>query len=446
MDTEAVAPALEFHDIQSPILRRRPAPYFGSYLHLRIDDPAQGRELVRRIIPHVVSAAEYASRDTWLAVVFTCAGLRALGVPESSLASFPLEFRQGMAQRAQAIGDRGDSAPERWEAPYGTGEIHVALALLSISEQTWRKELEVARRELDGLPGVTLLRREDFAQVPNGRTQLGYKDGISFPNIAGNGVNPIAGGGEPIAAGEFVLGYPGESGHALPTPTPIELGRNGTFLGFRKVHVRVAAFRRFLRENATASLSEEFIAAKMVGRWRSGAPLMLSPERDDPEIAQDVRRLNDFDYADDPAGMRCPAGAHIRRLNPRSAPLVVMTDVNLHRIIRHGATYGPPLPEGVLEDDGIERGIFFIFISARAPSTFEFLKSEWIDNGNFADLGHQMDPIAGDNDGTGTFTIPMRPVRKRLNGLERFTVTRGGEYGFMPSLSALRWLAELADV
>lgn len=441
----AAMPVLEIADIQSPILRRRPAPYVGSHVLLRIDDAARGRELIRRLVPHVVSAADYASRDSWLAVALTYEGLRALGTPAASLASFPVAFRAGMASRAEMLGDVDESAPQRWDAPYGTGQIHVALSLLATSEDIWQTNLKTARSELDGLPGVTLLAREDFKQVPDGRTQFGYRDGISFPQIAGNGDNPIPDLAGSIAAGEFVLGYPSETGVAIAGPVPDILGRNGTFLGFRKVHTRVAAFRRFLRDNATADMDEERLAAKMVGRWRSGAPLDLAADADDPDLGVDLARTNRFDYAEDPGGLRCPAGAHVRRMNPRKSELAVMTDVNLHRILRHGATYGAPLPPGVLDDDGGERGIFFIFMSARATETFEFLKTEWINNGNFVGLGKQMDPIAGAHDGTGTFTIPQRPIRRRLHGLERFTITRGGEYAFMPSISALRWLGELRD-
>lgn len=114
--------------------------------------------------------------------------------------------------------------------------------------------------------------------------------------------------------------------------------------------------------------------------------------------------------------------------------------MRVHRILRYGAVYGDPLPDGVLDDDGAARGVYFMFLSAR-PHALEFLKGEWIDNGGFVGLGAENDPIAGDNAGHGTYTIPAQPVRRRLHGLERFTVTKGGEYAFLPSLSALRWLA-----
>lgn len=441
MGTDQTAPKLELEDIQSIILRRRPSPYCGCHVLLRIEDASQGRELLHKLRPYVLSAAEHGRQDTWMAVVITYKGLLALEVPEASLASFPAAFRDGMAARASSVGDTGESSPEHWDRPYGTGDIHVAITLLSTTDAIFQANLEKARSVLASLPGVTLLVREDFAQSPGARTPFGYKDGISFPNIIGNAVNPIVDDEEPIAAGEFIFGYPGEAGRMLAMPEPALLGRNGTFVSFRKLHSNVAAFRRFLNANATSTMSAQLLAAKMVGRWPSGAPLMLAPEQDAPELGSDLQQMNNFTYAQDPKGLRCPIGAHIRRMNPRDTALEVMTNVKIHRIIRHGTSYGPPLPENVLDDDGKERGIFFIFLSAKAPETFEFLKKEWINTGNFLGLGTEEDPIAGVHTGTGMFTIPMKPIRRRLQGLERFTVTRGGEYGFVPGLSALRWLA-----
>jgi Dyp-type peroxidase family len=441
MGTDQAAPKLELEDIQSIILRRRPSPYRGCHVLLKIEDASQGRELLNKLRPYVLSAAEYGRQDTWMAVVITYAGLVALEVPESSLGSFPAAFRDGMAARASNVGDTGESSPEHWDRPYGTGDIHIAVTLLSTTDEVWRANLEKAGAVLDSLPGVTLLVREDFEQRPGERTPFGYKDGISFPNIIGNSVNPIVDQEEPIAAGEFILGYPGEAGRMLAMPQPALLGRNGTFVSFRKLHSKVAAFRRFLSANATSRMSAELLAAKMVGRWPSGAPLMLASEEDAPELGSDLKQMNNFTYAQDPKGLRCPIGAHIRRMNPRDTALEVMTNVKIHRIIRHGTSYGPPLPENVMDDDGKERGIFFIFLSAKAPETFEFLKREWINTGNFLGLGTEEDPIAGEHAGAGMFTIPMKPIRRRLQGMERFTITRGGEYGFVPSLSALRWLA-----
>jgi Dyp-type peroxidase family len=227
-------------------------------------------------------------------------------------------------------------------------------------------------------------------------------------------------------------------------PTPAVLGRNGTYVVFRKLHTKVAAYRQYLRARAADRADEALLGAKMVGRWQSGAPLALSPDGDDPELGQDSRRNNDFGYAADPRGFSCPVGAHARRANPRDAfDHDGSVDVRLHRMIRRGTSYGPMLPEGVLEDDGVDRGIIFVFAGAHLRRQFEFVKTQWLNDGIFIGAPSERDPLVGPHDGTGAFTIPRRPVRRRLQDLPPFVVTRGGEYCFAPGLRALRWLAEL---
>ena len=118
--------------------------------------------------------------------------------------------------------------------------------------------------------------------------------------------------------------------------------------------------------------------------------------------------------------------------------------VRIHRMIRRGTAYGPLLPEGVLEDDGVDRGLMFAFVGAHLGRQFEFVQSEWVNDGSFIGAGDAKDPIIGASDKTNSFTVPRRPVRRRLQGLPRFVVTRGGEYCFTPGLRALRWLADLS--
>jgi Dyp-type peroxidase family len=223
----------------------------------------------------------------------------------------------------------------------------------------------------------------------------------------------------------------------------VVLGRNGSYMAFRKLRQDVAAFRRYLAERATSTADEEWLAAKLMGRWRSGAPLALSPDHDDPALGADHKRRNDFlYYDDDPNGFKCPIGSHIRRMNPRDHFKDEMIQVNRHRLIRRGTVYGPLLPDGVLEDDGAERGIFFVFIGADLQRQFEFVQSQWVNQGIFIGAPGEKDPIVGANDGTGVFTIPKQPVRRRLHGLSQFVTNRGGEYFFVPGLRALRWLAD----
>jgi Dyp-type peroxidase family len=436
---------IDLDDVQATVLRQRPAPYFGTHVLLRVDDSRAGRSLLRRLTPHVDSAVEWwKASDPWLAVAISYAGLESLGVPEASLQSFPEAFRLGMAKRAGALHDVGLNDPAHWEFPFGTGQVHIGLSAFSDSIEKWRHVVEVARDQYENLSGVTVLQTQDFGQQPDDLNPLGYRDGIDQPAIEGSGVAPLPGQGRPIKAGEFILGYPGESGALLPAPEPDVLGRNGTFVGLRKYQTLVGAFNRFLREHSETEAERALLAAKLVGRWRSGAPLALAPEVDDPALGRDPQRNNAFSYADDPHGLHTPPGSHIRRMNPRDAHLALLTDVHVHRIIRRGTTYGPPYdPDAVSEqDDLVPRGAYFLFMSAKAMATIEFLQQEWVNAGNFVGMGDERDPIIGLQDEGATFTVPRAPVRRRVHGISTFNVLRGGEYFFMPSLSALRWLGE----
>lgn len=437
---------IDLQEIQATVLRQRPAPYFGTHLIFRIDDAQAGRAFLRRLTPHVDSAAGWwNAANAWLGVGISYAGLEALGLPEESLQSFPEAFRVGMAARAVQLRDAGANDPKNWDFPFGTGQVHIGLSVFTDSEERRRSVLAVAREQYEGFSGVALLKMQDFGAQPGDLNPLGYKDGIDQPAVEGSGVEPLPGQGRPIKAGEFILGYPGEAGVPLAMPQPDILGRNGTYIGFRKYQSRVGAFNRFLRANGSTDEERELIAAKLVGRWRSGAPLTLAPDVDNPALGADPHRNNDFNYANDPRGRQVPFGSHIRRMNPRDTDLARLTDVNVHRIIRRGTTYGAPYdPDAVSEDaDEIPRGAYFMFISAKAMATMEFLQQEWVNDGNFVRLGNERDPIVGLQHEQATFTIPKEPVRRRVHGIETFNVLRGGEYFFMPSLSALKWLGEL---
>jgi Dyp-type peroxidase family len=438
-------PTIDLHETQATVLRQRPAPYFGTHVLLRVEDAQAGRAFLRRLTPHIDSAADWwTANNPWLAVGISFAGLEALGLPQESLQSFPEAFRAGMAARARQLGDEGANDPKNWDRPYGKAEIHIGVSAFSDSEEQRRHILGVARAQLEGFSGVSVLAMQDFGAQPGDLNSLGYKDGIDQPAIEGSGINPLPGQGRPIKAGEFILGYPGEAGVPLPMPQPDILGRNGTYMGFRKYQTRVGSFNRFLRAHGRTEEERELLAAKLVGRWRSGAPLVLAPDVDNPALGADPQRNNDFNYSNDTRGRQAPLGCHIRRMNPRDAQLTRLTDVNLHRLIRRGTTYGPPYDPNALSeaDDQVPRGAIFQFISAKAMATIEFLQQEWINDGNFMGLGDERDPIIGLQQEGAKFTIPRDPVRKLVRGIETFNVLRGGEYFFMPSISALNWLAK----
>jgi Dyp-type peroxidase family len=367
--------------------------------------------MLRRILPHVAPADEWwvPSLPGWLGIAFTFEGLKALGVPQASLDSFPIEFRQGMAARAAILHDFGAKAPANWEYPFGTPDAHVALAIYAKSNQDLQKVLDLARKSHTDLQQISIVYRLQFGELPEGRNPFGFKDGLHNPHVEGSG-------------------SAGANGETANIPIPVELRRNGTFVAIQ----------------GSSLEEEELIAAKMVGRWRSGAPLVLAPDRDDPALGTDGNRNNDFSYADDMKGLKCPFSAHIRRVNPRDALKDDIVAVNLHHFLRRGTNYGSPLPEGVLEDDGAERGGVFLLIGAHLGRQFEFVQSQWVTDGNFISHGTEQDPLIGNNEGEGVFTIPRAPVRRRLHGLPRFVSVRCGEYCFMPGLRALRWIANLS--
>ena len=434
---------LELDDIQSGVLRPRPTPYVATYIAFRVDDRNAGRDLMRRVSQVVTSAANPSSplADTWVSVALTYQGLKALGVPQKSLDSFSWEFRQGMAARYKDLGDTGESHPDKWEEPLGSADLHVVLVAVAPDSEKLAAALDRAREAYRAMSGITAIWRQDCHALPTETEPFGFRDGISHPAIEGSGIPGTNPHEKPLKAGEFVLGYSDEMGGTQKTEPEI-LGRNGTYVVFRKLHQRVAAFRRYVKANAKSSGEEELLAAKMMGRWRSGAPLALCPLHDDPVLGADAKRNNAFLYeADDPTGLRTPAGSHIRRTNPRDAAIAGVG--RIHRMIRRGTAYGPLLPEAVLEDDGAGRGLMFAFVGAHLGRQFEFVQSQWINDAVFIGAGDDKDPIVGSDLNGINFTVPRKPLRKRLQGIPQFVVTRGGEYCFMPGLRGLRWLSEL---
>lgn len=437
--------ALEFDDIQHILLTRTPA-ITGRYEFLTFDTPAGGRAWLTELLDRVQSATEATSTmdesDRWVTLAFTWPGLRALGVPEESLATFPDEFREGMAARAGILGDIGPSAPEHWVGGLAGDDVHAIAILFSRNEEQNTLSLEAHDALLARTEGVRSVSYLDLNATPPfnyAHDHFGFRDRLSQPVMKGSGEEPTPGSGDPLEPGEFILGYPDENGRVANLPQPEILSRNGSFMAYRRLQEHVGIFREYLSDHAGTSEEQELLAAKFMGRWRSGAPLVLAPERDDPELGADPMRNNDFNYKEmDPHGYACPLGSHARRLNPRDTAHYM----NRRRMIRRGATYGPALPDGA-PDDGVERGIAAFIICADLVRQFEFAQNVWINDRAFHELGNEHDPIAGTQDGTMDFTVPKRPIRKVHKGLPAFTTLTGGAYFFLPGISAMRYLAAL---
>jgi Dyp-type peroxidase family len=435
---------LELDDIQHILLTRTPA-LTGRYVFLSFADAASGRAWLREILPIVRSAASVGTTEAdrrWVTVAFTWNGLRALGVDEDSLGSFPDAFRQGMAARAEVLGDTGESSPEHWIDGTAGADLH-AIAILFARDGSERERCEAEHESLltrcPGVRVVSSLRLEATPPFDHAHDHFGYRDRLSQPVIEGTEDIPYAGCGGPLKAGEFILGYPDESGQPYPMPEPETLSRNGTYMAYRRLEEHVGKFRDFLGQHGETADEQELIAAKLMGRWRSGAPLTLAPDQDDPELGADLHRCNDFNYKDeDPHGYAVPLGSHMRRMNPRDTAV----NMNRRRMIRRGATYGTYLPPGEA-DDGEERGIAAFVLCASLVRQFEFAQNVWINDRNFHELGNERDPIIGNQDGTLEYKIPKRPIRRKITGLPAFTTVRGGAYFFLPGIGALNHLAGL---
>jgi Dyp-type peroxidase family len=437
---------LELDDIQHILLTRTPA-LTGQYEFVSFRDRAGGKAWVTALLDKVQSAAEagssVASSKRWVTVAFTWNGLRALGVDEGSLATFPDEFKQGMVARAEMLGDTGVNHPDNWVGGLASPDLH-AIAILFARDAPERERcLSEHQKLLAQCPGVELLSSLDLEATPPfdyAHDHFGYRDRLSQPVMEGSGDQPTPGSGAPLKPGEFILGYPDEDGPQQLVPKPEILSRNGSFLAYRRLEEHVGRFRDFLAQHGQTAEEQELVAAKLMGRWRSGAPLVLAPEKDDPALGADMQRNNDFNFKEmDPHGYAMPLGSHCRRMNPRDTA----HNMNRRRMIRRGATYGPPLPEGAPED-GVERGIAAFVICASLIRQFEFAQNVWINDKNFHELGNERDPIIGTQDGTLEFKIPKRPIKKRITGLPAFTTVRGGAYFFLPGLKALRYLSTLS--
>ncbi|MGE5801680.1 MAG: Dyp-type peroxidase, partial [Gemmatimonadota bacterium] len=334
----------------------------------------------------------------------------------------------------------GESHPDKWVGGLASPDLHAIVILFARDEPERARCQAEHERLLARCAGVTVLSTLDLQATPPfdyAHDHFGYRDRMSQPAIEGSGEESTPGSGAPLKPGEFILGYPDENGPPFGLPQPEVLSRNGSFMAYRRLEEHVGKFRDFLNQHGKTADERELIAAKLMGRWRSGAPLVLAPERDDPALAADPKRNNDFNYrTQDPHGYAVPLGSHIRRMNPRDTG----ANMNRRRMIRRGATYGPHLPEDAA-DDGTERGIAAFVICASLIRQFEFAQNVWINDRNFHELGNERDPIIGTQDGTLEFKIPRRPIRRTITGLPAFTTVRGGAYFFLPGLKALAWLA-----
>jgi Dyp-type peroxidase family len=474
-------PALELDDIQGNILR----PYamdFARYVFLTFTEPAAARTWIRKLSGCITTAAPWKNGKPPFALNLGLShqGLRALELPASTLESFPAEFQAGMSGRSVVLGDVGRNAPSRWDPTFQKPTSLHAILMIHARTEADREEAQRQALSLAGADKLALLGAQDAQRIPgpNGTSleHFGYADGIGQPSIEGTPKeDQLPGQGtwvpakdgqpgrwEPLNPGSFVLGYPDVFGQMSIFPSDPEVRKNGTYLVIRKLQQDVRKYREYLSANAaTFGWTPEQLGAKIMGRWRDGTPVALSPDRPDPAIARDPSKNNDFLYGDDPDGARCPMGAHLRRANPRDSKFAEY--VPAHRIIRRGIPYGRPLADDAAQDNE-QRGLMFLAYNTSLGQQFELIQQQWMDNGNASQgLASVTDPISHGGKLPSVLTCPVqhnqftapsqeaaigrggetvRFATKTVMGMPGFIEVKGGEYFFVPGINALHAISE----
>jgi deferrochelatase/peroxidase EfeB len=436
---------------------RRPT---SRHLIFRFGDGAGARAYLRDLAQSVTMADAKldTAPDPLLNVGVTYHGLGALGVDPALLAKFDAVFKFG--PRALDLGDvpgsRSDPA-SWWEGQFTTGDVHCIVHIYTRSDDAAQDATQMVR-ELALNSGLTeLIPRRDgtileACSLGGGKLHFGYTDGISHPDVCWDDDGPRS--PSQVDFRNFLLGYSTDEYPSAPAcGSAGYLVRDSTYGVFRWIYQDVAAFNLFLSTQGPGLFpdlppadAEELLAAKMMGRWRDGTPLVLSPDRPDPRLATS----NDFGYAtQDPDGHRCPFSAHIRVVNPRDTPLDPVVVEGVPCVLRRGKPYGPPLQGN--KADGVDRGLVAIFLCANLRKQFYTLTS-WITHNNFSPVydanRRAQDPLVGNRAMPGTsadFTLPGAGGGATVKNLPDFVHTKGTAFLLYPGKATLTALSKAVN-
>jgi deferrochelatase/peroxidase EfeB len=447
----------------------------------------------------------FARPKATLNIAINHAGLAALELPLESLNSFSTEFSMGMKKRKDITGDIGPSSPEYWDPVWRSDakskDVHVLLTINAVSRESlethynWMVDKIAASSGavtlLDGHrgPNGTLLPYQEAHIIfenglPTPKEHFGYTDGIGDPyfegiqdartRVEGRGKQMSDGTWQPLATGEFLHGHLDEAREYPPAAAPILLSRNGTYLVYRKLHQNIASFDGLLAaEGAKYPGGAELMAAKFVGRWRdNGAPLVNAPDAAskrqwDTDFAkanpteQDAM-LSNFTYDEDMSGARCPLSGHMRRVNPRASleikegacPGAFLRNsgafdtpgalANRRRILRRGLPYGDSTQR---ENDDGDHGVIMMMLNADIGRQYEFVQQQWVNYGNDFREANDKDVILGNRSKSQPSSV-IHPADPEGDAPPRFVRNipllvemRGGDYFFVPSMTALRLIA-----
>ena len=466
--------SLELSEIQAFLTNDYKDMGSSKYYLLKVTDSSKARELVRSFaneITHMQSPAD----ERKVNIGFTGQGLLSLGLDKSNHDTFLREFREGMVtpHRQRLLGDEDKSDPANWSWGGPQNEkIDIILLVFGKNETIVDEYFRTINEKIKS--SCILVHILKGNSLPNNREPFGFRDGISQPAIIGSGITGI--NNDNIKPGEFLMGYKNEYG-IYPDTALLkkiqgdqsllqddadgtgfkDLGRNGTYFVLRQLQQNIDGFWKFLKEKTksengeTSNEESTRLAAKMMGRWPSGAPLIKHPDKDPGGDSED----NDFNYAkNDELGLKCPIGAHIRRTNPRdhfeeTGPAGSLKLTRRHRIMRRVRTYGESFVGSAENHNPTgEVGLLFGCFNADISRQFEFIQYTWANYPKFKRLYADPDPFIGLKDSPKpgdeqNFTIPTETINKTVTGLQNFVHVKGGAYFFFPSISVLKFLSTI---
>jgi len=468
----AASPALDLDEIQGDVLLGL-QKFFERFLFFEIADvsafkSALGTELASQVTSTTTVQVREAQLQNLasqgIADVLPNVGLN-LGFTQSGIQKLvaganlnDASFAVGGAAQAGALGDPiNEQVPANWLPAFVTGNIDGIFLITGGTQDAVNGEAN----EVLGILGaaVSVLYDETGSVRPDserGHEHFGWQDGISQPGVTGL-TTPLP-GQRLLDPGRFVFGYPGQPGGATAPPLPWMA--NGSFMVFRRLVQLVPEFNQFLASQANSlGMDPALLGARLVGRWKSGAPLALAPVQDNQAIAADPQQNNNFDFSDDQGERVCPFGAHIRKTNPRQDLTPQESSVDTRRIIRAGIPFGPEVSadEQASGTTQQRRGLMFVCYQTSIANQFEFLQISWANNPGFvfgkthpdgSAVAVGWDPIIGQNSTPGqnrarttdepVSNYPSGDVRSTLQEPQDFVITTGGAYFFMPSISAMK--------
>lgn len=466
------SPPLDLDQIQGDVLIGL-QKLFERFTFFEIKDIRAFKPALRNRIAHRITTArtvhlrEFQLRDhksqgnkaplpnVGVNLAFTNDGMRKL-VPGANL-NDP-SFAAGAKKQADALSDPVDAQgnPTTWVPKFSNAAIDGVFLITGGTKAAIDDE---AAKILAILGASVRVSYEETGNVrpgpEKGHEHFGWLDGVSQPGIAGL-TDPFP-GQRLLDPGLFVFGY----GPTADPPLPWM--KNGSFMVFRRLKQLVPEFDEYVLTQAQSlGMDPVLLGARLVGRWKSGAPLALTPSRDDTTMGPDAQRNNNFDFSDDQAERRCPFGAHIRKTNPRADLVPQETDVDPRRIMRAGIPFGPEVTaaEAQAHTTQTDRGLMFVCYQTSIPNQFEFVQVKWANNSGFifgkkhpdgSAVTTGFDPIIGQNAGKNPNDPPARArvmdepvpnyptgnVRSKLDEPDDFIIPTAAAYFFVASIEAM---------